>query len=281
MAEGDRPQISVTIPVYNGMPYVRAAVDSVLRQLGQHDELIIVDNASTDGTREYLEGIKDSRVRVVLRAATQDAAANWTQATNETSGEYVKLICSDDQIEPNCLAEQSSLLSGDEDVVMVAGKRTIVDDRDEVLIASHGLDGLPNRLNGDEAIKRCVLAGTNLFGEPAAVMFRGDMLREVMPWSDKWPYMLDLSTYARVAHRGEVACIHHPVARFRVSPSSWSSRILDEQPKDFRSWRNWQIEQMEMSLSRWERIRAELSLRARTFARKIYFKRVARRAARR
>ena len=274
-------RISVTIPVYNGMPYIQAAVDSVLRQLALGDELVVDDNARTDGTTEYLRTLADPRISLVFRAETQDVASNWTQAIQATSGTYIKLICGDDLIEPGCLGEQSRLLDDDDRLVMVAGKRTIVDDQDAVLIASHGLNGLPDRLEGSEAIRRCLLAGTNLLGEPAAVMFRGSHVRNAMPWDDNWPYMLDLATYARVAPRGDIAFIHHPVARFRVSPASWSSQIVNDQPRDFKKWRDWQAKQMGSPLSVMDRTRANLALWARTVARRIYFKRVARRAARR
>jgi len=263
------------------MPYLQQAVESVLEQLGESDELIVVDNASTDGSPEYLQTLSDARIRVIKRSLTQDVASNWTEAIAETTGEFVKLICGDDLIEPGCLDAQSRLLRDDERLVMVAGKRTVVDDQDQVLIASHGLNGLPARLTGADAIKRCLVAGTNLLGEPAAVMFRGDAIRGAMPWDDDWPYMLDLATYARVAVLGDVALIHQPVARFRVSPTSASSQMLEQQPKDFRKWRDWQRKQAGTSLTLLERIRSDLALRARTVGRRLYFKRVARRAARR
>lgn len=281
MTTAKGPRISVTIPVYNGMPYLQQAVQSVLDQLGESDELIIVDNASTDGTPEYLRGLGDARARVITRNATQDISSNWTEAIAETTGEFVKLICGDDLIEPGCLESQSRLLQDDESLVMVAGKRTVVDDQDEVLIASHGLNGLPARLAGADAVKRCLVAGTNLLGEPAAVMFRGNAIREAMPWDADWPYMLDLATYARVAVRGDIALTHHPVARFRVSPTSASSQMLKQQPEDFRKWRDWQRTQPGTALTLPERIRSNLALRARTIGRRLYFRRVARRAARR
>ena len=281
MTNSRAPRISVTIPVYNGMPYITMAVDSVLDQLDPQDELVVVDNASTDGTTDYLRGIEDSRVRIVVRETTQDVAANWTQAIEETSGIFVKLICGDDLIEPGCLEEQSTLLSGDNQLVMVAGKRTVVDDQGDVLIASHGLNGLPRRLSGSEAVRRCLIAGTNLLGEPAAVMFRGDAIRAAMPWENAWPYMLDLATYARVAITGDIATVHHPVARFRVSPTSASSQMLEQQPHDFRRWRKWQSAQPGTGIGPLEQVRSEMALRARTIGRRLYFKRVARRAEQR
>lgn len=280
MTSGGNPRISITIPVFNGMPYIRTAVRSVLDQMHESDELIVIDNASTDGTTDFLASVTDARVRIITRRTTQSVADNWTQAVRETRGNFVKLMCGDDLIEPDCLARQSAALEDDPAVAMVAGLRTIVDDRDDVLIRRHGLNGLPTRMLGADAVKRCLVAGTNLLGEPAAVMFRGADIRKAMPWENRWPYMLDMATYARIAISGDVALIHEPVARFRVSPSSWSAQILAQQPRDFRGWRDWQGSQAPTRLGPIDRIRSEVALRLRTFGRTIYFRRVAKRAAR-
>ena len=280
MSGSDDVRVSVTIPVFNGMPYIKAAAESAIDQLLETDELVVVDNASTDGTRGYLESITDPRVRVVLRKGTQPVEDNWTQAVLETRGTYVKLMCGDDLIEPGCLRTQVDILNADPDSVMVAGMRVIVDDRDQVLIRRHGLNGLPKRMSGAAALVRCMRAGTNLLGEPAATMFRGDAIREAMPWVGKWPYMLDLATYSKVLQRGDIALIHEPLARFRVSASSASAQMLSDQPKDFRRWRDWQRGQPHTNLGPMGVLQSELTLWARTTGRRLYFKRVARRARR-
>jgi len=57
-------RITVLMPVYNGMPYIPQAVESVLSQSETDWELIISDNGSTDGTRDYLRTLTDPRIRV-------------------------------------------------------------------------------------------------------------------------------------------------------------------------------------------------------------------------
>jgi len=59
------PRISVLMPVYNGMPYIPEAVESVLAQDEQDWELLISDDGSTDGTRDYLDTVRDSRIKVI------------------------------------------------------------------------------------------------------------------------------------------------------------------------------------------------------------------------
>ena len=63
-----RPEISVIVPVYNVAPYLSACLDSVLAQTFRDFELILVDDGSTDGSREIAKEYeaKDERVRLFL-----------------------------------------------------------------------------------------------------------------------------------------------------------------------------------------------------------------------
>jgi glycosyltransferase involved in cell wall biosynthesis len=56
------PLFSVVIPTYNCLPFLRKAIQSVLLQTEQNFEILIIDNTSEDGTKEYLNGLKDSRI---------------------------------------------------------------------------------------------------------------------------------------------------------------------------------------------------------------------------
>lgn len=56
--------LTVVMPVYNGMPYLPAAVESMLGQSFNDFEFLIIDDGSTDGSREYLEGLGDPRIRI-------------------------------------------------------------------------------------------------------------------------------------------------------------------------------------------------------------------------
>ncbi len=60
------PAVSVLLPVFNGMPYVAEAIDSIVDQTFEDWELVLIDNASTDGTFEYLQQRAESEPRIVL-----------------------------------------------------------------------------------------------------------------------------------------------------------------------------------------------------------------------
>jgi len=68
MADSDFP-LSVCMATYNGERYLHAQVSSILAQLAPEDELVVVDDGSSDGTVAYLEGLGDPRVRVHRNAA--------------------------------------------------------------------------------------------------------------------------------------------------------------------------------------------------------------------
>lgn len=272
--------VSIVIPVYNGMPFLPEAVDAALAQDYANLEVVVIENASTDGTAMWLREKFDARLRVVYRADTQVAASNWTEAIAASTGDYVKLMCADDLIDPSAITQQVADLQGSPGAVMASSRRRIIAVDGSVLIASHGLSHLEGSVEGFRAIRRCCLTGANLLGEPSAVLFDGPTIRSVMPWQSTWPYVIDLATYARVLESGSVVCNGDVLASFRVSPSSWSASLLGTQANQFRSWRDEVIEWGHIPFSTVDRLRSDTSLRMRTAARRVIFGWVARKAKR-
>jgi len=85
---------SVVIPTYNRLPFLPSALDSVLRQRFTDYEIIVVDDGSEDGTRDYLQRQKD-RLRI-LRQSNRGPGAARNLGANEARGEYVAFLDSDD-----------------------------------------------------------------------------------------------------------------------------------------------------------------------------------------
>ena len=84
------PKVSVGLPVFNGKRFVAEAIESILAQTFDDLELVISDNASTDGTEEICRAYaeKDERVRYVLNSENLGAAYNYNQTFHLSSGTY-------------------------------------------------------------------------------------------------------------------------------------------------------------------------------------------------
>jgi glycosyltransferase involved in cell wall biosynthesis len=130
-----RPEVSIGMPVYNGARFLRSTLDSLLQQTFGDFELIISDNASTDGTQAICEEYaqRDARIRYVRQPQNMGAVFNWNFVAQEASGLFFKWASAndrcDDQLLEKCVAE----LRGNSAVTLVYSRTALINDNDDVL----------------------------------------------------------------------------------------------------------------------------------------------------
>ncbi len=267
------PLASVVVPVFNGMPYLRELIAALQAQDYPHLELVFSDGGSTDGSLEVLHAIEDARVRVITMPAGTTAAGNWTAATEAATGEFIKLICQDDLIDATTISRQVSDLLSHPDAVMAIAPRRIIDARGRTLVSRRGCQGLATgEHDAALAVRRCYVEGANVIGEPLAVMFRRDPLLQAMPWDDSNPLMLDICLYTNVAKRGTAVVRNEVVGAFRVSDSSWSTRLARVQRAQFAAWQYDYAASIEPAPDRFERARARLGMERQALNRRIAYR---------
>lgn len=233
------PALSVVVPAYNNGRTLAETLRSVLDQDHQDLELIVADHASSDDTRAVMDSFRgDARVTLLDTAAGGGAGRNWNRVTEAASGEYIKLVCGDDVLRPGVLRRQIHLLES-KGAVLTACRRDIVDASGNTLKSGWGLRGIDATMPGATAVRRSVLAGSNLFGEPASVMMRRQDLMESGGWFDRFPYLIDQATYTRVLLRGEFVPDPEVGATFRMSSTQWSVALVREQSSQARAFHAW------------------------------------------
>jgi glycosyltransferase involved in cell wall biosynthesis len=100
------PTISILTPVWNGLPYLRECVESVLVQDYQDWELLISDNGSTDGTREYLHTLTDPRIRIFEQQHNLGIMGNVNFLFGQATSEVSQILCADDfLVKPTALGK--------------------------------------------------------------------------------------------------------------------------------------------------------------------------------
>ncbi len=129
-------RLSVIMPVYNAAPYLDAALESVLTQLGPDDELVAVDDGSTDGSWELLERQTDPRLKKT-RQENQGAAMARNQALDLAAGDYLAFVDADDIALPGRFESPLRLMAENPDLCITGAGVRLIDQngaalRDEI-----------------------------------------------------------------------------------------------------------------------------------------------------
>lgn len=129
-AHDDRmPEVSVGMPVYNGERYLAEAVESILGQTFSDFELIISDNASTDGTAEICEELaaRDPRIRYARQEVNIGLWANWDFVARAAQGTFFKWTSANDRCDRMMLEKCVNVLRREDDVVLCYGRTCLID----------------------------------------------------------------------------------------------------------------------------------------------------------
>jgi len=230
------PTVSVCIPTYNGAEFVERTLRSVFAQHYDDYEVVIGDDGSTDGTLDVVARFADERLRVVPGVSGVNAPANFNRLIAAARGRYVKLLCQDDTLYPECLGRQVEAMERGEPhgVVLVSCQRDIVDDDDRIVYRNRGWRNAAGVVDGAWAMRANVRAGTNLIGEPSATLCVRQVLQDVGGYSLDQSYMVDLDLWMRMLDRGNLFYLPESLCTFRVSRMSWSSRLARHQAREAR-----------------------------------------------
>ncbi len=168
-AVSSRPEVSVVIPTRDRLALVREAVSCALGQEGVELEVIVVDDASTDGTAEALRGIGSERLQVLVREARGGVSEARNLAVGAARGEWLAFLDDDDLWAPSRLRIGLEAARDARASLSYTG-RVILDERRRAVAAV-----LPERPQEVPALLRW----GNVLGGPSSVMVRTEAVRQV------------------------------------------------------------------------------------------------------
>jgi glycosyltransferase involved in cell wall biosynthesis len=206
-----QPAVSIVLPVFNRLKYLREAVDSVFNQAFRDWELLIADDGSGQETQDYLRTLDDGlRVKVLWLAHSGNPAAVRNAALREATGEYIAFLDSDDMWLPDKLRTQITMLRSHTGREWSYTGFTLVDD------SGIPLSGM--RRNGCPAISGRIL--DQLLREEAlvvtpSVVARRELLVRVGGYDEALLVCEDYELWVRLASCSEVAFIDEPLVLVR------------------------------------------------------------------
>jgi glycosyltransferase involved in cell wall biosynthesis len=133
---GNRPKVSIAVPVFNGDNYVAEALESVLAQIYRNFEVIISDNGSTDRTEEICRGYaeRDPRVHYYRSDVNRGVYWNFRRALEPAQGDYFMWLAHDDKLAPEFLGQCVTALDRNPNAVLSYPKAIDIDERGKYLV---------------------------------------------------------------------------------------------------------------------------------------------------
>jgi glycosyltransferase involved in cell wall biosynthesis len=215
-----RPAVSICIPAYQAYRHLAATLDSALAQDSSDFEVVVIDNHSTDGTERLLRGVADPRVRVLRNSDTVPMMDNFNIAVQHSRGRYVKVVCADDILTPDCVRVQAAILDAMPDVSLVSARTDFIDDCGQMMRPDRGLPGIVGLQTADHVIRRIVRSGTNPIGPPVAAMFRRADFDRCGGFRHVTSFLSELDLWVRLLDGGKFFGIPTTLAAFRIATES-------------------------------------------------------------
>jgi len=265
------PRISICLPTYNGEVWIAETIQSVLDQTFTNWELIISDDASTDGTREIVRQFLTADPRIVYnqQQIRCGAGQNWNTLLSLASSKFVKLLGQDDILYPKCLEMTLPAIEQDPKINLVVGCRDVINANSEVVMRKRGLGGMIGVIHGPDAIRKTILTGSNILGEPSFAIFRRSILLDCGGFDLRWNYLIDIAAYASVLKDANLYAVDSSLGAFRVSLTSWSSTLAKTQSIEFRALSHYLFQKEMYKLSRIDIVRSNVNSYIKTMLRRI------------
>jgi glycosyltransferase involved in cell wall biosynthesis len=211
------PIVSVVMPTFNRVEYVRAAVASVYAQTFESWELIVVDDGSDDVTRRFLSSPPDRRMSTVFRSHTGIPAVVRNRGIALARGRYVAFLDSDDQWAPEKLRRQIGLMQSEPTRrwSYTAVRR----------IDAHGSEihtrSVPWAPYSGSILEQVLRVDAQI--ATPAVMAELTFVRELGGFDEKMRFVEDYDLWSRMALESEVAVDATPLADVRSHAEHFTS----------------------------------------------------------
>lgn len=221
--KSEKPLVSICVPTFNNEKYIRQCLDSILVQSYKNLEIIVSDNASTDGTAAILQEYADKhKIRLYLNKINIGAGANFNKLISIATGEYIAIYHSDDIYEKTIVEESVELISQDEEIGLVGTMGSAVDCNGAYLYPFELPDQTKclkkNIYDFEEALMGVLNSRRKkLFFVTPSIMVRSLVYKNVglfdMP---KYQSSCDTELWLRVAKKYKVAILDRKLIKYRI-----------------------------------------------------------------
>jgi hypothetical protein len=219
-----RPTVTIAIPTRNRPGYLAAALESALAAAGPSDQVIVSDNASTDGTSAFLETIRDPRVTVLRQKTDLGMVGNWSACLAAAKGELFVLLSDDDLVERGAIDILAPMLA-DPAVAFAYGRSRVIDQDGKERTLGHSA---PARESRADFLRAWFKYSRTIY--PCATMMRTEELRAAGGYDRRFGPFADVGAWLGVWTKSpgrDVAFAPEIVASYRSHEAALSTGDLE------------------------------------------------------
>ena len=231
--------VSVIVPNYNHAPYLKERIESILGQTYQDFELILLDDCSTDNSREVLEDYrhhpKVSHV-IINDQNTCNTFKQWERGIRLSQGAYIWIAESDDVAEPRFLETLVGTLEQHPDAVVAYAHSQMIDSESHDLDFSwhpHGSNGQTLVYDGHWYLRHRMLVHNNIYNA-SMVLFRKAVFERIPTDYQQYRYCGDWLFWNHVCTFGQVVEVCQVLNRYRQH----KRKVTMDSQQDGRKWRD-------------------------------------------
>ncbi|MEZ4524005.1 MAG: glycosyltransferase family A protein [Thermomicrobiales bacterium] len=202
-----RSRVSAVITTYNYANFVADAIESVLCQTDPVDEIIVVDDGSTDNTRDVISSLNVPRLRYIWQQ-NQGAGGARNRGLSEASSEFIAYLDADDRWLPGKIEAQRTFLDSHPRIAMVTGGKW----RLEVSSGDKKLEPFRPRSRSRFLDDLYI---HNHAGNPSMAMVRKDVAAELGGFNTDLRWGQDWDFFIRLIQRHGFAVMNEPVIVYR------------------------------------------------------------------
>ena len=206
-------KISVVLPVYNGGTYLKLSIESVLNQQYENFELLILDDCSNDGSREYLDGLSDKRIVYFKNKSNKGLFYNLNFLTEKSTTNLVKLWAQDDIMYPDCLSTVIAFHETHPGISFSYSGRTIIDENGTI-VPNSVVDNTPEIITFDLHARISFFTGS-IAGNIANVCINKEKLNLVGGFDETMKISGDFDMWVKLSKVGNIGRIKQDIIYLR------------------------------------------------------------------
>lgn len=203
----NNPKVSVIMSVYNGEKYLREAIDSILSQTFNDFEFIIINDGSTDNSKNILDSYSDGRMRI-FHNSNKGLIGSLNEAIGYCRGEFIARMDADDICNPNRFDQQIMFFKNNPECVLVGSHAQIIDE-----------DGKNNGEFNYPPEKWDKIKRYSLFHNPfihSSVMFRKMLTNNICFYNNSYINIEDYELWTRLIYKYPCSNIPQNLIKYRI-----------------------------------------------------------------